>query len=58
MTQEEKVLFLMKLSVETATAFRTSPKITVSSHDFFESVDGYYEKFEAILNEKLDEISG
>lgn len=57
MTRDEKVLFLFKLSVETATAFRSaalqSPKPVHTSSDFEGTIESLYKKFEFMLEEKL-----
>lgn len=61
MTQEEKVLFLFKLSVESAIEYKVAaiksgksgPSSTLES-----TIETVYEKLETLLDKKLSEITG
>ncbi len=62
MTKEEKVMFLMRLSVETHTAYQasamSSPRGYSTSKNPMEDIDKLYEKFETFLDKKLAGESG
>ncbi len=61
MTQEEKVLFLFKLSVESAIEYKVasikSGKSGPSS-SLESTIETVYEKLETLLDKKLSEITG
>ncbi|WP_213180890.1 hypothetical protein [Citrobacter freundii] len=59
MTKEEKVMFLMRLAVETHSAYRSGQiaagKPSNPSHDPIETIEKIYEKYEELLDKKLAE---
>lgn len=59
MTKEEKVIFLMRLAVDTHSAYRSaqiaSGKGMNADHDPIEAIEKIYNKYEALLDKKLAE---
>jgi len=59
MTKEEKVLFLMRLAVETHNAYRSGQLAAGKSGSFVEdpiaSIERIYGKYEVLLDKKLAE---
>lgn len=62
MTKEEKVMFLMRLAVETHSAYRaaqiSSPRAHTSSHDYMSAIEAIYDRYEEFLDKKLESVSG
>ena len=59
MTKEEKVIFLMRLAVDTHSAYRSaqiaSGKALHADHDPIEAIERIYGKYEELLDKKLAE---
>lgn len=59
MTKEEKVLFLMRLAVDTHSAYRSGQiaagKVPNPDHDPIEAIERIYNKYEELLDKKLAE---
>ncbi|WP_312773060.1 hypothetical protein [Atlantibacter hermannii] len=62
MTHEEKVMFLMRLAVDTHNSYRAgqmaSPRAPVITRDPMSAIEDIYVKFEAFLDEKLSAEGG
>ncbi|MDA8487442.1 hypothetical protein [Kluyvera sp. Awk 3] len=58
MTKEEKVMFLMRLAVDTHSAFRAaqiaSPRSNSISRDPMNEIEEIYVKYEEFLDKKLE----
>lgn len=59
MTKEEKVMFLMRLAVDTHNAFRSGQLAAGKGGGFvqdpIDSIERIYEKYEALLDKKIAE---
>ncbi|WEE18640.1 hypothetical protein [Citrobacter koseri] len=59
MTKEEKVMFLMRLAVETHNAYRSGQLAAGKSGNFvqdpIDAIERIYEKYEVLLDKKLAE---
>ncbi|HDX8968512.1 TPA: hypothetical protein RQO16_005612 [Klebsiella oxytoca] len=59
MNKEEKVMFLMRLAVETHNSFRSgqiaSGKASNFVHEPIEAIERIYEKYKELLDKKLAE---
>ncbi|HDX8708778.1 TPA: hypothetical protein RQO21_001165 [Klebsiella michiganensis] len=59
MTKEEKVMFLLRLSVETHNSYRAgqlaSGKRAVFTQEPMDAIENIYEKLEELLDKKLAE---
>lgn len=62
MKHEEKVMFLMRLAVDTHNAYRSgqiaSSRGSVLSRDPMSAIEDIYEKYEAFLDKKLTSEGG
>ncbi|EKS7783144.1 MULTISPECIES: hypothetical protein [Edwardsiella] len=60
MTHEEKVMFLMRLAVDTHNAYRSgqlaSPRGPVIARDPIQTIQKLYDKYEEFLDEKLNSV--
>ncbi len=58
MTKEEKVMFLMRLAVETHNAYRSGHLASgkkLTDHNPIETIEKIYDKYEELLDKKLAE---